>query len=135
MGYGFKSLNRYMIFKQTVLKNVDNSGVTWSKCIYVEGRCNKNMGRLGDKILISTFRIKIKNKIKKKKYSALIIGTKRFTKRLDGGFIKFFKNKTILLSDQLKLLGSRIYGPIPKELSTIQKEVLYKKLVTYSWTI
>jgi large subunit ribosomal protein L14 len=132
---GSSPLIDIMIFKQTILKNVDNSGVTWSKCIHIEGRCNKNVGRLGEKILISTFRIKIKNKIKKKKYSALIIGTKRFTKRIDGSFIKFFKNKTILLSDQLKLLGSRIYGPIPKELSTIQKEVLYKKLVTYSCII
>jgi len=40
-----------------------------------------------------------------------------------------------LLSDQLKFLGTRIYGPIPKEIRLGQKETLYKKIISYAWTV
>ena len=55
-----------------------------------------------------------------------------YTKRLDGSFVKFFKNKILLLSEQFKFLGTRVYGPIPKEIRLGQKEVLYKKIISYT---
>ena len=124
-----------MIYKETVLKNADNSGVIWSKCIQIIGNCNKNTARLGDKVLISVFRSNKKQKNKKKKYFGLIIAVKSFTKRGDGTYIKFFKNKLLLLSDQLKFLGTRVYGPIPKEIRVGNLETLYKKIISYSWTV
>ena len=124
-----------MIYKETILKNADNSGIIWSKCINVSGKCNKNTARLGDRVLISVFRAKAKKNNKKKKYHGLVISVKKFTKRKDGSYIKFFKNKVLLLSDQLKFLGTRVYGPIPKEIRVDDKEVLYKKIISYSWTI
>lgn len=124
-----------MIYKQTILKNADNSGIYWSKCIKIDGSCNNTVARLGDKVLISIFRANLKKKNKKKKYYGLIISVKKFTKRLDGSYIKFFKNKILLLSDQLKFLGTRVYGPIPKEIRLENKETLYKKIISYSWTI
>ena len=51
-----------MIYKETILKNADNSGVVWSRCIQVEGTCNKNTARLGDRVLISIFRTSSKKK-------------------------------------------------------------------------
>jgi len=124
-----------MIYKETILKNVDNSGVTWSKCIHIKGTCNKKIANLGDIILISTFRIRSKKKIKKKKYVGLIVGAKNYTARLDGSFIKFFKNNVILLLEQEKLMGTRVYGPLPRELYSNIKLGKYKKMVTYSWTV
>lgn len=125
-----------MIYKETILKNADNSGVVWSRCIQIEGTCNKNTARLGDRVLISIFRTSSKKNLKKKKYAALIVAVKNPTKRVDGCFIKFFKNKVLLLSsDQLKFLGTRVYGPIPKEIRLGQKETLYKKIISYAWTV
>jgi len=124
-----------MIYKETILKNADNSGINWSKCIQVKGTCNKKIGRLGDMILICVFRMSVKKKIKKKKYWAVISAVSGFTKRLDGSFVRFFKNKILLLSEQFKFLGTRVYGPIPKEIRLGQKEVLYKKIISYTWTI
>jgi len=51
---------------------------------------------------------------------------------MDGSYIKFFKNKILLLSDQLKFLGTRVYGPVPKEIKLGAKETLYKKIISYS---
>ena len=73
-----------MIYKETLLKIVDNSGVVWAKCIKVEGNCNKKIARLGDRVYCSVYKVVSKEKIKKKKYVALIVSVKNFTKRLDG---------------------------------------------------
>ena len=88
-----------MIYKETILKNGENSGVIWSKCINIIKCGNKQVARLGDKVLISIFRSNSKKKIKNKKYIGLIISVKNFTKRFDGSFIKFFKNRILLLSE------------------------------------
>lgn len=125
-----------MIYKETILKNADNSGVIWSKCIKIEGTCNKTIARLGDRVLISIFRTNSKKKVKKKKYIGLIVAVKMFTKRLDGSYIKFFKNKVLLFSvDKLVFLGTRVYGPVPKEIRLGKKEILYRKVISYSWTV
>ena len=72
-----------MIYKETILKNGENSGVIWSKCINVIKCGNKQVARLGDKVLISIFRTYSKKKLKNKKYIGLIISVKSFTKRLE----------------------------------------------------
>jgi large subunit ribosomal protein L14 len=124
-----------MIYKQTILKNADNSGVVWSKCIKVQGTCNITTARLGDTVLVSIFKISSKKKAKKKIYMGLIVGVNNWSKRQDGSYIRFFKNKILLLSSELKFLGTRVYGPTPKEIRIGQKEVLYKKIISYSWTV
>ena len=55
-----------MIYKETILKNSDNSGVNWSKCIQVKGTCNKKIAKLGDMVLVCVFRTTSKKKLKKK---------------------------------------------------------------------
>lgn len=124
-----------MIYKQTLLKNADNSGVIWSKCIKIEGTNNIKRANLGDKVLISIFKISSKKKAKKKIYNGLIVAVNSWTKRLDGSYIRFFRNKVLLLSAELKFLGTRVYGPIPKEIRLHQRETLYKKIISYSWTV
>ena len=76
-----------MIYKETILKNSDNSGVNWSKCIQVKGTCNKKIAKLGDMVLVCVFRSTSKKKIKKKKYWAVISAAVAYTKRLDGSFV------------------------------------------------
>lgn len=124
-----------MIYKQSVLKNADNSGVIWSKCIKIEGNNSIKRANLGDKVLISIFKISSKKKAKKKIYNGLIIAVNNWTKRLDGSYIRFFKNKVLLLSSELKFLGTRVYGPIPKEIRLNQRETSYKKIISYSWAV
>jgi len=87
---------------------------------------------LGDRVLISVFRAVSKQKLKKKIYTGLIVGVTSFVKRKDGSFIRFFENNVLLLSDQLKFFGTRIYGPVPKELKFLADDTLYKKIVSYS---
>ena len=124
-----------MIYKESILKNADNFGVIWSKCIKIEGKSNVRIARLGDRILISLFRLNRKKKIKKKLYVALLITTKIYTKRKDGTFLKFFQNRILMLSDQFKFLGTRVYGPITREIRKGEKGTLYKKIISYTSTI
>ena len=124
-----------MIYKETILKNADNLGIIWSKCIKIEGKSNVQIARLGYRILITLFRVSRKKKIKKKIYVGLVITTKMYTKRKDGTFLKFFQNRVLTLSEQLKFLGTRIYGPITREIKKDEKGTLYKKIISYTSTI
>jgi large subunit ribosomal protein L14 len=90
---------------------------------------------LGYRILITLFRVSRKKKIKKKIYVGLVITTKMYTKRKDGTFLKFFQNRVLTLSEQLKFLGTRIYGPITREIKKDEKGTLYKKIISYTSTI
>jgi ribosomal protein L14 len=66
-------------------------------------------------------------------YLGLIINTKWKTRRVNGHFIKFDYNRALTLSDQSKFLGTRVYGPICKEIrNSKKKKKNYKKIISYS---
>jgi large subunit ribosomal protein L14 len=116
-----------MVQKETILQTRDNSGVNYVKCIKLFGGIKKN-AYLCESILvvIKNFkhRKKFKHIIKKKasllkkknKILALIVGTKKRKRRNDGGFFSSDKNKVLLVSPAYVVLGTRIYGFVPKEL-------------------
>lgn len=121
-----------MIQKKTQLKIYDNSGAKVAECIHIIKK-KKKIAVLGDQILVAIKKLDIHKKINKKDiYINLIIGQKKLKKRKNGTFIKFDQNKSLLLSKTLKFLGTRVYGPIIKEIRTKDTFSQYKKIISYS---
>jgi large subunit ribosomal protein L14 len=116
-----------MIRKETILQTRDNSGVNYVKCIKLFGGIKKN-AYLCESILVviknfkhrKRFKHIIKKKAsllkKKNKMLALIVGTKRGMRRRDGGIFYSDSNKILLVSKAYVVLGTRIYGFVPREL-------------------
>jgi large subunit ribosomal protein L14 len=116
-----------MIQKETILQTRDNSGVNYVKCVKLFGGIKKN-AYLCESILVviknfkhrKRFKHIIKKKAsmlqKKNKILALIVGTKKRKRRPDGGFFFSDSNKVLLVSKSYVVLGTRIYGFVPKEL-------------------
>ena len=110
-----------MIQQQTKLKSADNSGAKKLKCIKIFGGLNKNTSLLGDTILISVKELRNKSKISSKVLKgdvlkAVLIRTKRKNFKKDGSSFSFFSNSAVLMGSQNKLVGTRIFGPVPKHL-------------------
>jgi large subunit ribosomal protein L14 len=101
--------------------------------VYSYYKKKKKIAVLGDQILVAIKKLDIKKKINKKDiYINLIICQKKLKKRKNGTFIKFDQNKSLLLSKTLKFLGTRVYGPIIKEIRTKDTFSQYKKIISYS---
>ena len=108
-----------MIQIQTKLTINDNSGIKIGQCIKIY---KKKVGKIGDTILISAKKLRLnqKKKIKIVKgdlFKALIIHTKYQKISTIGNLLKFDKNSIIILNNQNKTLGTRIFGPITSEFS------------------
>jgi large subunit ribosomal protein L14 len=108
-----------MIQPKTKLFVVDNSGASIVECIKVCNKSGRSIGNLGELIIASIKRLRNKGNIKVKKkeiVTGLIFRTKFKNKRIDGRNFKFNKNTVVLLSKNQKPLGTRIFGPVVKEL-------------------
>jgi large subunit ribosomal protein L14 len=130
-----------MLQKETKLRPVDNAGVRSVKCIHVVGKKQK-YGSIGDLLLVLIKKFKFKKKlIRKKIYYGLIISLKYPTTRKDGIILKSDYNTIVLLStDNCKFLGTRIYGPVYKEIRDITDKTKkriqkYPKVVAYAKSI
>jgi len=130
-----------MIKIESKLKVADNSGAKIVKCIKVYYSNNKNIGYVGSLILVSILKRKHQKKIKKKMiYYGLIISSNAYIKRVDGIFVKFTENRVLIFSKNNKFLGTRIYGPISKEIkiqiyNDINKKQKFFKLISYAKSI
>lgn len=127
-----------MLQKETKLRPCDNSGVRWVKCIRVIGK-SKSFGYVGELLAIVIQKFKIKKKLVKKKiYYGLIISMKVPLLRKDGVILKSELNRIVLLSpEKLNFLGTRIYGPIYKEIVNLtdkkrKKTQKFAKVVSYA---
>lgn len=113
--------------------NSDNTGVKLLKCINIKG--NKKYGLVGDllSIVVNKFRMK-KKLLKKHIYYGLVISTINPYYRLEGVFIKSDANRLLVLNKDKQFLGTRIYGPIYKEIRRIvdgkKKIIRYEKVVS-----
>lgn len=124
-----------MLQKETKIVNSDNTGVKLLKCINIKG--NKKYGLIGDllSIVVNKFRMK-KKLLKKHIYYGLVISTISYLYRLEGIFIKSDFNRLVILNKDKQFLGTRIYGPIYKEIRRIvdgkKKIIRYEKVVSLS---
>jgi large subunit ribosomal protein L14 len=127
-----------MIYLESQLKVVDNSGAKWAKCISIKKNGKHPSATVGMLILVSLKKFSSRKKVNKRIiYVGLIIGVSYWISRLDGSLIKFFSNRLLLFNKQFKFLGTRIYGSILKEiriknLTEKKNKKYFQKIFSYS---
>ncbi len=108
-----------MIQTQTVLDVADNSGAKRVQCIKVLGGSHRRYARIGDLIKVSVKEAIPRGKVKKGQVmSAVVVRTKKGVRRSDGSVIRFDTNSAVLLNSALAPVGTRIFGPVTRELRT-----------------
>lgn len=108
-----------MIQTQTKLKISDNSGGKLAICIKVLGGSKKRYAKIGEIIKISVKESSPRGKVKEGEvYDAVIIRTVYGSRRSDGSKIKFNNNSVVLLNSKLEPIGTRVFGPVSRELRT-----------------
>jgi large subunit ribosomal protein L14 len=106
-----------MIQMQTILEVADNSGAKKVMCVKVLGGSHHMIANVGDVIVVSIKEAIPNGKIKKGEvHRALIVRTKTGVRRSDGSAIKFDTNAVVLLNKQGEPLGTRVFGPVTREL-------------------
>jgi large subunit ribosomal protein L14 len=106
-----------MIQMQTKLEVADNSGAQKLMCIKVLGGSKRRYARVGDVIRVSVKEAMPRRKVKKgDMYLAVVVRTKKGVRRPDGSLIAFDTNAAVLLNPQLQPIGTRIFGPVTREL-------------------
>jgi large subunit ribosomal protein L14 len=110
-----------MIQMQSELDVADNSGARKVMCIKVLGGSKRRYAGIGDVIKISIKEAIPNGRVKKGDvYNAVIVRTKKGVRRNDGSSIRFDGNAAVLLNTQLQPVGTRIFGPVTRELRTAQ---------------
>ena len=106
-----------MIQQESRLKIADNSGAKEVLCIRVLGGTKKRYASLGDKIVVTIKNALPNGNVKKGSVSnAVVVRTKKEIKRKDGSYIRFEDNAAILLNENDELKGTRVFGPVAREL-------------------
>ncbi len=110
-----------MIQMQTVLEAADNSGARRIQCIKVLGGSKRRYAGVGDIIKVSIKDAIPRGKVKKGEvYNAVVVRTRKGVRRKDGSTIRFDGNAAVLLNARLEPIGTRIFGPVTRELRTNQ---------------
>ena len=110
-----------MIQMQTVLDAADNSGARRVQCIKVLGGSKRRYARVGDLIKVTVKEAIPRGKVKKgEMYNAVVVRTRKGVRRPDGSLIRFDGNAAVLLNSRLEPIGTRIFGPVTRELRTNQ---------------
>jgi large subunit ribosomal protein L14 len=106
-----------MIQMQTILNAADNSGARKMMCIKVLGGSHRRYARVGDVIKVSIKDAIPRGKVKKGEvYNAVVVRTAKGVRRADGSVIRFDNNAAVLLNAALQPIGTRIFGPVTREL-------------------
>ena len=106
-----------MIQMQTILNAADNSGARRLMCIKVLGGSKRRYANVGDVIKVSVKDAIPRGKVKKGEiYNAVVVRTRKGVRRPDGQLIRFDGNAAVLLNARLEPIGTRIFGPVTREL-------------------
>lgn len=106
-----------MIQMRTLLQVADNSGARRVQCIKVLGGSNRRYANIGDIIKVSIKEAIPRARVKKGEVmNALVVRTIKGVRRNDGSLIRFDSNAAILLNNQLEPIGTRVFGPVTREL-------------------
>ncbi len=106
-----------MIQMQSLLDVADNSGARKLMCIKVLGGSHRRYAGVGDVIKVSIKEAIPRGKVKKGDvYSAVVVRTRKGVRRSDGSLIRFDGNAAVLLDGKLEPIGTRIFGPVTREL-------------------
>jgi large subunit ribosomal protein L14 len=106
-----------MIQAETRLSVADNSGAKVVSCIKVLGGSRRRYASIGDIIVVSVKQAMPNSKVKKGDVlKAVVVRTKKEIRRPDGSFIRFDENSAVLINAQREPIGTRIFGPVAREL-------------------
>lgn len=106
-----------MIQMQTNLEVADNSGARRVMCIKVLGGAKRRYAGVGDRIIVSVKEAIPRGRVKKGDVlQAIVVRTSSAIKRKDGSVIRFDRNAAVIVNKQSEPLGTRIFGPVPREL-------------------
>lgn len=110
-----------MIQMQTILNAADNSGARKVQCIKVLGGSHRRYAGIGDIIKVSIKDAIPRGKVKKGEvYNAVVVRTRKGVRRSDGSSIRFDTNAAVILNANLQPIGTRIFGPVTRELRNTQ---------------
>ena len=108
-----------MIQMETVLDVADNTGARAVTCIKVMGGSKRRYASIGDLIKVSVRDAAPRGRVKKGEiYDAVVVRTAKGVRRSDGSLIRFDSNAAVLLTPKLEPIGTRIFGPVTRELRT-----------------
>ena len=108
-----------MIQMQTVLDVADNTGARAVMCIKVMGGSKRRYASIGDLIKVSIKDAAPRGRVKKGEvYDAVVVRTAKGVRRGDGSLVRFDSNAVVLLTAKLEPIGTRIFGPVTRELRT-----------------
>ncbi|HKJ21543.1 MAG TPA: 50S ribosomal protein L14 [Gammaproteobacteria bacterium] len=106
-----------MIQMESELDVADNSGARRVMCLKVLGGSKRRYAGIGDIIKVSVKEAIPRGKVKKGEvYNAVVVRTRKGVRRSDGSLIRFDSNAAVLLNNQLQPIGTRIFGPVTREL-------------------
>ena len=116
-----------MVQVHTRLNVADNTGAKRLMCIKVLGGTRRRYGYIGDTVVVTVKSAIPGGQVKKGEvYRAVIVRTKKERRRQDGSYIRFDENAAVLVSDTLEPKGTRIFGPVGREL----REKQFMKIVS-----
>ena len=114
-----------MIQQESRLTVADNSGAKEVLCIRVLGGTRRRYASVGDVIVVSIKSVIPSSEIKKGAVSkAIIVRTKKEIRRADGSYIRFDDNACVLLNTAGEIRGSRIFGPVARELRAVNMKIV-----------
>ena len=106
-----------MIQQESYLKVADNTGAKEIKCIRVLGGSKRKYGNIGDVIVASVRKAAPGGTVKKGEVvKAVIVRSRRGVRRVDGTYVRFDENAAVLIKDDKNPRGTRIFGPVAREL-------------------
>lgn len=123
-----------MIQQETELEVADNSGARVVKCIKVLGGTRRRYAGVGDIIICSVRKVdpNTKGQVKKGEVvKCLVVRTTYYIARDDGGYLRFERNSCVLMDDKGNPRGTRIFGPIPREI----KDKGYAKVASMAYEV
>ena len=106
-----------MIQMQSILHAADNSGARRLMCVKVLGGSKRRYAGIGDVVKVTVKEAIPRGKVRKgEMYNAVIVRTRKGVRRVDGSLVRFDRNAAVLLTNQLQPIGTRIFGPVTREL-------------------
>lgn len=116
-----------MIQKESFLKVADNSGAKLLKCFHIVGSTRKRFAYVGDVVKCSV-KAAIPGGLVKKGdvVDVVVVRTKKEYRRADGSYIRFSENAGVIVKDEDKMIGTRVFGPIAREI----RNTGYSKIVS-----
>lgn len=106
-----------MIQERSILKVADNSGAKKIRCFRILGGTRRRYAKLGDVFIASVQEAEPRKNVKKKDIvKAVLVRSKKSYRRTDGSYVRFDENAAVIVDNKKEPVGTRIFGPMPREL-------------------